>query len=268
MNDENQSKKNETLKVLIEHGAEIAGSAVGGAIGFFAAGPAGAALLGAAGSGAAIALRKAGDEINKRLLSPREEVRVGSVLAIAADTIKKRTDAGEKIRSDDFFEPKSNNRSNADEVAENVLLKSQREAEEKKIPYIAKFLSTVAFDPNISTAYAHQLIKAVEKLTYRQLCLLRLFAIKQHFNLRDTSYKEQNTGVPRALYSVLFECHELYNAGYIDNGGAVVLSLPDYVPSQIKLQGTGVDIHNFFALPEIPMTDLQEVARPLQLRSW
>jgi hypothetical protein len=268
MADKSDSDKSETIKSLIEHGTEIAGGAVGGALGFLAGGTLGAAFLGAAGSSAVIVLRKAGNELKERLLSPREEVRVGSVVAIAADSIKKRIDAGEQLRTDNFFEQNPNKRSDADEVTENVLLKSQRETEEKKIPYTAKFLSAVAFDKNISAAYAHQLIKTVEKLTYRQLCLLRLFATKGHFQLRDTNYKEQGVDFPRAIYQILYECHELYNAGYIVNGGEVAFSLLDYTPAKIKIEGMGVDIHNLFSLSEIPIQDLQPLAQLLQLKSW
>jgi hypothetical protein len=91
-----------------------------------------------------MALKHIGQEASERLLGPREQVRVGGVLAIAAAEINERIKNGERVRSDNFFEEKSQGRSDAEEVAESVLLKSQREPEEKKIPYIGHLLSNVA----------------------------------------------------------------------------------------------------------------------------
>lgn len=159
---ENEQDKKAGIQRLINSGFEIAGGAVGGALGFLAGGPAGAALLGAGGAAAALALKQIGQEASERLLGPREEVRIGGVLAIAAGEIRQRLEAGESVRTDGFFEQKQTGRSDAEEVAESVLLKSQREPEEKKIPYMGHLLSSVAFDAAISVHMAHQITKAAE----------------------------------------------------------------------------------------------------------
>lgn len=138
------------IRKLISTGAEIAGGAVGGALGFLAGGPAGAALGGAGGAAAAAALKHIGEEASERLLAPREQVRVGGVLAIAAEEVRRRVEQGESVRTDGFFESRNGGRPDAEEVAESILLKSQREAEEKKIPYMGHLFAAVAFDPQIS----------------------------------------------------------------------------------------------------------------------
>src|SRR5207245_7578611 len=137
--------------------------------------------------------------------SPREKVRAGAVLAIAAEEINQRIENGERVRSDGFFDEKPSSRSDAEEVAEGVLLKSQREPEEKKIPYMAHLLSSVAFDPEISAQMAHQITKAAEQLTYRQFCILKLAIMKQEFGLRGEDYRQQDA-FARELYQVLYEC--------------------------------------------------------------
>ncbi len=53
------------------------------------------------------ALRQLGSEIQQRLLGPRQRVRVGAAFAIAAETIAGRLEAGERPRSDDFFDANS-----------------------------------------------------------------------------------------------------------------------------------------------------------------
>ncbi len=104
---DDDTKKSDGIRKLISGGAEIAGGAVGGALGFLAGGPIGAAVLGAGGAAAAMALKHIGQEASERLLGPREKVRVGGVLAIAAAEINQRIKNGESVRSDDFFEEKS-----------------------------------------------------------------------------------------------------------------------------------------------------------------
>src|SRR4051794_15930672 len=92
MTQEETDRPNEanSVRALISGGAEIAGGAVGSALGFLAAGPLGAALLGAGGAAVAMTFRHIGQEASERLLGPREKVRVGAVLAIAAAEISER----------------------------------------------------------------------------------------------------------------------------------------------------------------------------------
>jgi hypothetical protein len=251
------------VRRLIYAGAEIAGGAVGSALGFLAAGPAGAALLGAGGAAAAMALRHIGQEASERMLGPREQVRVGGVLALVATEVGGRIRSGERIRSDGFFDEKATGRPDAEEVAESVLLRSQREPEERKLPYMAHLLANVAFDPEISAQMAHQLTKAAEQLTYRQLCILQLAVFQKPFGLKKGDYRGQGT-FPRELYQVLYECIDLYHRGFISFGGGVAFGPTDVNPGQMTVQGLGADLYNRMRLATIPLEDLTPVA--MQLR--
>ena len=123
---------------LIASGTEIAGgvsaSLVSAATGLILGGPEGAALGGAAGASLSIGLRWLGGELSSRLLSPREEQRLGYVYTLAAAEIAERVKKGERIRDDGFFGGSHQGRSDAEEVWESALMKSQREPEEKKLP--------------------------------------------------------------------------------------------------------------------------------------
>ena len=201
-NIENEQDENARIRRLIDSGAEIAGGAISGALGFLAGGPVGAVALASTGVIAAKMFKRICLETTNRLLGQREKVRVGGVLAIAAEDIRQRIDKGDKIRTDGFFNQSLSGRSDAEEVAENVLLKSQREPEEKKIKYMGYLLSNLAFEQTISVQMAHQIIKAVEQLTYRQLCLLKIFGYDNYrhdysgntsnFVLRNENYREQS----------------------------------------------------------------------------
>jgi hypothetical protein len=249
------------VRRLIVAGAEVAGGAVGGALGFFAAGPLGAAALGAASAAAAAALKHIGEEASERLLGPREQVRVGGVLALIAAEVSARSDAGEPLRTDGFFQ--GSGRNAAEEIAEAVLLKAQKEVEEKKLQYLAHLYATIAFDSSISAPLAHQLIKAAEQLSYRQLCLIRLGAVKQLLPLRTTDYRGHGS-FSKELYQVLFELHDLYNRGFVAYGGTAALGPSDAVPSQITPQGIGADLHNAMRLAEIPWTEIQALVQVLR----
>ena len=88
------------------------------------AGPLGAAIGGATGAALTMALKKLGSEVAQRILSPREQARIGFVLGQAVIEIRQRIDRGDALRADGFFDAQQGSRSNAEEVAESVLLKS------------------------------------------------------------------------------------------------------------------------------------------------
>lgn len=261
--EDGESKKNERIRCLIDTGAELAGGAVGGAIGFLAGGPVGAAVLGAGGAAVAKALKHIGNETCERLLGPREKVRVGGVLAIAADQIEQRLKNGETLRDDDFFEENQSGRSDAEEVAESIMLKSQREPEEKKIPYMGRLLANVAFHKEISSEMAHQLAKTAEQLTYRQLCILRLAVAKDDTALRASDYRGQ-ASFSKELYQVLYECLDLYYRGLINFGDAVAFGPTDVKPGNMTVQGLGVDVYSLMQLYTIPSADLNPIAAVLR----
>ncbi|MGN8160393.1 hypothetical protein ACS8YF_17185 [Salinisphaera sp. SWV1] len=262
-NDSETENRVSGFRRLVDAGAEISGGAIGSALGFIAGGPGGAATGGAGGAAAAAALKYIGGEISERVLSQRERVRVGGVLALVASDIHARIEAGETIRNDGFFEPNSNGRSDADEVAESVLLKAQREAEEDKLPYMAHLLSSIAFDSSLNTYLAHQLIKAAEQLTFRQLCLLRIGAMQNQFPLRSSDYNGHNA-FTRDVLQVVYECYDLYAQGFVSFGGTAALGPIDVNPGGMEPQGIGAELHNLMRLWEIPMSRLQPIAQKLK----
>lgn len=260
---ESETNSNDKLKAILNFGAEIAGGAVSAAAGLLIAGPAGAILGGASGPAATNALKKIGQEASDRLLSPRETVRVGGALAIAASHIKARSDRGDILRSDGFFERAHSGRTDAEEVVESVLLKSQREAEERKIPFLAYLFANVAFDPEISGQLAHQMIKAAETMTYRQLCILKMIGLKGNYALRSGDYRGQ-THFAKSLYQVLYECVDLYHRGFVNFGGEVAFGPTDVKPSSMGLQGIGADLFTQMGLATIPEADVSVVAAQLR----
>lgn len=263
MNEFKSPQKNNNLKQLFDNYAEIVGSGIGGVLGFLAGDPIAATFGSVGGTVAAMALKNIGQEFSERQLSPQENYRVGKVLAIATFEIHQRLENDENLRNDGFFDEKPTGRSEAEEVAEAILLKCQREPQEKKIPYMGYLKAGIAFDSNISADMGHQLIKAVEELTYRQLCILKLAVVKDSFELRDEDYRGQGTFATELL-QVLYECLDLYHRAYINFGGEVAFGPTDVKPGSMTVQGIGGDLFNLMKLASIPDNDLIPIAEVLK----
>ena len=264
----NSMERDDRLRLLISKGTELAGGAAGPAagtvIGTFLAGSVGAAVGGAVGAAATMAVKAIGHDLSSRLLSPREQVRVGGVFTLAASEIVERCRNSERVRDDGFFDAGVSGRSDGEEVWESVLLKSQREPEEKKLPYMAHLLANLAFNAEISPDMAHQMTKAAESMTYRQLCILQLSANREKFNLRQESYRGQEGPVSKELYQILYDYHDLYNRGLINYGGTAALSLTDVNPGKSTPQALGADIYHQMRLYLIPEGDLTAIAAHLR----
>lgn len=81
-------------------GAEIAGGAVGTALGLLTANPLLAITLGAVGAG----ISKGLVDTTEKYLSNREKVRTGAAAAQTIVNINERLKCGQSLRNDEFFD--------------------------------------------------------------------------------------------------------------------------------------------------------------------
>lgn len=265
MTNENDAQEaNDKLRRMIDEGVEIAGGAGGAALGLLSSDPILTTALGGAGAAAAITLRHVGNEFVDRFLGPRERKRVGAVMAVIARGIHAHRAKGEEVRADGFFDAGPGGRRDADEVAESVLLKCQREPEEKKIPYMGHFFANVAYSPDVSALMAHQLAKHAEQLTYRQFCLLNVAMYrKPHYRLRSEDYRDHgNIGIE--LIQGLYELFDLYNRGFVNFDGEAVFSPTDVKPGSMQTVGLGVVLAALLKVKVIPDDDLTPVVAELR----
>lgn len=158
---------------LIEAGTSLTGALAGAAIGML--GGAEAALGGAAaGATLSTALKHVAGQIRQRVLARGEEARIGATLAFTIVAVSDRLAAGEHIRPDWFADASDNDRTAAEEVGEGVLLAARDEFQQKKLKLYGELLASIAFERDISRAHANYLLRQLEELTYRQICLLTL----------------------------------------------------------------------------------------------
>ena len=220
MSDPKPQPDHKGIVELLTAGSEVAGGVAGAAIGLIAAGPAGGLVGGGVGPLITYALKKLGNEVHQRMLAPREQQRIGGVIAFAIQRIKEKLDAGESIRTDGFFDSQPDSRSAADEVYEGVILAAQREHEEKKLPFMGNLIANLAFRPDIERGYANYLVRLGGELSYRQLGLFVVFALKDRSRLRQSDYRTEQL-FPPLLLGLLHEAYDLEQRGLIASGSRV-----------------------------------------------
>ena len=254
----------ESAQKLIKAGSDLAGAAVGGALGFLA----GDTLTAAVGAMAGGVVTNVLTDVSDRVLSAREKMRVGATAAIAIEHIRKRVDQGEKLRQDGFFEKKSEpesgkSSSQADEIFEGVLLKAKNDHEEKKIKHLGKLFANVAFDPWCSPAEANYLLRLAETMTYTQMVLLKIAHSPEAYRLRNTAYQEGEQ-VPYKTVAVLesiLEAHHKALIQFTDKGHH--LQINSINPSTISFGVVGKRFFEMLSLREIPDADVEDIRRSL-----
>lgn len=158
------------LRTVSQGTGVLIGTVAGGAV----AGPFGAALGAYAGAAATVMLDGVASDIEARLLSPLEKVRLERIRDAAATKLAGLLAAGKTLRQDGFFDADPPHRAAAAEVAEAVLRATREEHEERKLEHFAALLANIAVDSAVDRAQANWLVQLAGRLTYRQLCVLGL----------------------------------------------------------------------------------------------
>ena len=216
------------------------------------------------------ALQNIVEDFAERMLSEAENRRVCDALILASQGIHKRMkDNNEIPRADGFFDKDFSGRSRDQEIIENVLLKCQREPEEKKIPYISNAYVNIVFESEVSADLGHKIIKSAEQLTYQQLCILSMVGRRENDEdiLKDFQLNPQRDH-PLELSKLLHDCFELVTNGYIQGGLTLTFSgrLPQYEtlnPNSMLLENIGIAIFNLMSLQDITDEDIIPIAKLL-----
>ena len=235
----------------MNQGAEMVGASGGAVTGFLLGGLVGAGVGAAAGSFIANKLRSAGEEVLRRYLSPREQQRIGMVLAAATEAIQEKIAQGHQPRQDGFFEAQASERSTADEITEGVLIAAQREFEEKKIYFMGRLLANIAFDDSTDRAQANFLVRTAESLSYRGLCILFVAGNVNEFGLFDKAFGQYNAPQPPGLPSLLTEIFTLIGQSLLHFSKSEVPRIVYMVPAKMRLQGVGTDLYQLVDLEQL-----------------
>jgi hypothetical protein len=244
-----ESKNDDKIKEFIKHGGEITGGAASSVLGYFAAGPLGAAIGGAIGP-----IITAGIiEIASRFLSEREIARASAASVMAIIKIKERLDKGQKPRNDDFFNKKNNVQAKAAELYEGMLLKAKSEHEEKKVSIYANLFSSLCFREDISSDEGNWMLFCIERFNYRHFNILYAF-----YELGTQSLWEWNT-----VYSLPKE-HSVLRAQIEDLKNNNLLSPDFWGDSPVKIMELGkdfIELIDFSALKDDSYEKIFEIIK-------
>lgn len=257
--------KKDEIKNYLDKGTDIAGGAIGGALGLIG-GPAGAILGGALG----VAITQGIKELINYQLSNRQEVRVAASTTYILNGINNKLENGLQIRQDNFFDDKIS-RNNATELFEGVVLKCKDQYQEKKIFYISKIYEKTIFDVNISYETANQILNIADGFTYRKMCIISFYGRIDSFD-RTTILKDPYSWYENAIYTIDIEIlkqdiYELMNLGIIDNDNFVTTSRDDIIPNIFKLTTIGKILFDIMDLIQVDINDINPIYDGLKYKS-
>lgn len=250
------------LKSIISNGAELAGSAAGGALGFLAAGLIGAAGGAVSGPLLGRVLKKISSTIYDRLFEEREKVRIGAATIFAIEKIQKFYEQGFEVRQDGFFNKNDTNRSAAEEILEGVFLKCKASYDEKKVKYYGYFFANVAFDSKFSVQEANFFLNMYERLTYRQLYLMRIFYSPKKYPLKRDELETKE--ISSEMGVLLQEINELIQLGLVKmvtsdgNEVSFLTNIQHINLPRVRVTTQGISFIEHFDLEKIPEEDFVE----------
>lgn len=247
-NKDNKTVKEGLIQTGVDYLASTANSTVGALIGGAILGPAGAALGAIAGTTVQKVLETIGNEIQKRALSTSEAKKVGTAYSLTQKFIEEKLNNNRKLRNDDFFQNKVNDRSPAEEILEGTILAAQREFEERKIVYMSKMYANIVFSPEISREMANYLIKLAEQMTYRQIIILQSIGTAKFsfppMPLQKTAYNSVS-GISNV--AIAAEIFDLYRMSILTSSYAI-LDSAGINPSALSIGGYGAHLFNLMEL--------------------
>jgi hypothetical protein len=249
------------LRRALDLGVDLLGAAAGG---MFGAG-AGADLgLSAIASMAGTSIASIGHDVVERVLSPRQEARVGAVIFQAAAALAAKEVMGGKIRDDGFWE---GDHSAGTEFAEGVILAAMDSFEERKILYLGNVLANVAIQPNIDPATANRAIRMSREISWIEMCLIGIVERPVEFALPEED-------LPKATQWDNWTVKAALNGMTGDSGLLKYerIETSEGIPSfdlrlnALSVTSSGDLIRFLMELKEIPAVDLKPVYEKLLSR--
>lgn len=260
-----RSKNKDVIIDLVETGAEISGSIAGSVIGGLLAGPPGMIIGGATGPLLSKALKQVGNEIQQRLISPWEEIRIGAALTFALNKLNENQKSGMQIRTD-IFEAKDHQRSDSTEIFEGIIINAQKEYEERKIKFLGCLFANICTNPNISKEHASQLIKTLSNSSYRQLCIMQYFQTKKANGFSSTPIKDLSKNDSNTKFikkgDLIIEIRDLHQKGLLTILSRINLIDDNSSPIElddINVSDSGILFCEMLSLSEISKEDVDQI---------
>ncbi|UNK19614.1 hypothetical protein MNQ98_06165 [Paenibacillus sp. N3/727] len=223
------------------------------------------------------------EDYANRQLSKLEEFRVGEAAKYCIGKIESKIQNGFTPRDDDrFFASNENYRSSAEEIFEGVLTKCKLEHEQKKSNYISNLFVNVAFE-KVSVAQANFLLKLVGTMTYRQLCLIKLFYQNKNnvLGLKTTEtvmFFSENISILQEIFELtqlglvqkLMAEADKTNATWRDaqlllqNSFNAMFGWDEVIPGCMELTALGETAYKLLSLEEMSVLEIENLIKELK----
>lgn len=257
----------------ISLGSQITGGIAGAVVSLTCGGATGTVLGGAASPIISTTLFNILNDFSNRRLSHKEKVRVGAAATYIIHKITSNINDHHHPREDGFFDRDQCDKSDADEILEGVFIKCQSSHEERKVLYYSNLFANIAFTNNISSDEANYYLHLVETFNYRKLKILALLLRKNelsHIKLFDQNmenYEVQDLGYE--YVSITQEIWELFNYGlvtqtYLDKDDYAIIHYSHVIPAKLHLSLMGTRLAQLLGLLEMPLKEIEELAKNLQ----
>ena len=129
-----------------------------------------------------------------------------------------------------------------DEAVESTLKKVMDTTEEPKIQFMANLTENVHFDSDLDIDTYRRILKILDELSYRQLCIIKLFMNSDHID-----FDNLGKNVTPNLSSILTDCFELHDKGFIYSRNPLLIRI-----EKLYLGSSGNYIVDSEKSPEYP----------------
>ena len=182
-------------------------------------------------------------------------------------------DPGDAWRNDWFAENQVSNRRTAFRLLEKTVKEIINDSEERKSKYVAKFWVNVCLtsnsDINEATAFAY--LGAIESLSWRQLCIIRLTVLYKDQEVEihplfGKDVEEMSQDKRTSFYSISREYQNLIDDHYIEGASIpTATETPEpfvYFPSTRWIPESTHRLYLLMNLNEIPIEDIIKTFSP------
>ncbi|MDU1310008.1 MAG: hypothetical protein E6923_04710 [Clostridium sp.] len=213
-----------------------------------------------------IAINYIANEFDTRVLSEIESDRVKDVMVTAVKKIEKNLSENKKLREDNFFQ-KIEDKSDAQEIFEAIIISSQREAQSMKLKFYGNLLANIGFNKDITSDECMQLIEIAERLTYRQCLLMTAIYINtaqyrmmgQASILADRFIHNNEKNIPFSRVSLYQEVLELYRMGLVfEKNGNLIINIGQLNFHNLIVGGLGDRIVELMELDRLMDNELTD----------
>lgn len=238
--------------------SKLVGNVAGAGLGLAIAGPPGAILGASLSPFLEHYLSRLTGEFVKRQMGQRQIDRAAAGILLLERAIKARLEKGAPLRGEDFITPDESGRSAADELGEQAVFSIINSIEERRIPYLANFYTSLYFDTEIERLSIPALVKISDGITYRAMCIISVVGSGKLYTGKS---REHGEAMPwpiddHFIAKAIFDLQGIIvQRDGSNQEGTVMLGYDDVDPAIMELSLLGRQIFEKMGLAEMPLSD-------------